>query len=403
MLVGCLVFACKDDDEAPSHVIFTYSAGNNGHDVNPWIIVRAYETGELLDAQEVTSNGPVYLKSNKDIPNNKLSVCLFTISKASGEKESADAYVINGLNVGDEWKSSIDWNVIQDQPTEEIGTYQLTVTDINSTPFAYSLSDQYGDRTEKLLLADNSLAGPVKIRKGASEHLLSITIGLEDPRYVFLSDLTDGDNKTISYNDLKEFDKVVKIEFPENNVTSAYNLGYNDAVTYGGWNLYVNLARGYFPYPTTTELNLGYLDRFKNNLTQLQINDDFVYWKRGAAPSSIDYIGSEKFTITNRSISDYAATTSINYNYRVVTYAYSNSASTETEVFVSYLDATPDTRHNEPFTPELIQKYSIPIEKATHLSSFFYVKGETWEQNIDRLIGRTESPLEIERAYVIAY
>ena len=397
-LAFVLITCKKDEDEGPVRNIYTYR-GSNVNVTDFWIIIRAAETGELLDAQQISKTKDVWtFETNKEIPNNKLAVTSFVVNDTESQR-TFRSNTVSGIDVGSIEQYSVDelapdFTVVGD----DVGTYHLSVTDVPSV-YAFSLSDKFGETSIDINFEDNVLSGDVKIREGASEQIVSIGVGSK-PLYASIPEVNDGDEIELSFNDFIEFDKYLNVKFPENEHSYSHTYGFEAKGKIYGFNLYDSYRFGF--WTQQTEFNIGYLDRFPSYRTQIFLNGDFTYGKRGSAPTSVDYVGADNFTITDKSIANYAVTTSQPYNYRMVTYAYypKGDAPLPSSVFVSYTDLTPDAKHVDAFTNELIQMYSIPVDKITHSASYFYVKGQTPQEYLDTYLGNKPIPFDYETAYV---
>lgn len=388
-----VLISCDEENEAPMRDIFTYKTIGWSGSSNHWIVVRSYETGELLDAQEINSDKTEHVfKSNKDIPNDKLSITYFHIS----ETQTAYAEVYNAVDVGTvTGTTTFDYELDNTTPGAQIGTYNLVVNDVPSFS-GFSISDKFGTWPSDVVLDDDVFSGKVKILEGATEHFVSINTRDGKPRYIFIPEVHDGDDVEISYNDFLEFDSYLTITFPLNERVYGFNTAHEARASVAAWTLYGN---GYALDNERTSLSLGFLDRFDVYEISLSLNSDFMYRKRGSKPTSIDYVGSDQFNITDNSISGYTVETAQPYKFREVRYDNFSTASAR-KISITYHDPYIVTRHNDAFSPELIEKFSLPVSELVHGGSYFYVKGQSWEQHLNEFLNTMPTPYEKEEVFV---
>jgi len=386
-LVGSML-SCKDGDEdaGPGETIFTYRAGLTGNDTNVWLIARDYDTGELLDAQAVPDYQAVTLKTTKKISGNKISLTFFRMT-GTGNNRSIYADVYNGVDVGTAWNvPEYNDDIVNDTPTEIIGTYRLSVTDVPSV-YALSVSDSFGTISQNMSLVGNSLSGDVSIHEGIEEHFISIDVGSGSPKYALIRNFEPNGNIELSYKHFQAFENVINVPFKKTKYAIVNIYGYTGDYTLYGYNMYDNGAWGFARGDEKSSLNLGFTDYFKNYVVQLSL-DDYQYSKRGTAPTSIEYVSSDNFTVTNNTLNGFAATSTIDYLYRTVAYTYLDPGS-NIRTTITYYDRPDETKHHDPLTPDIMQQFPISSENLIYNGTSFYVKGQTFEQLLDNRFGNS--------------
>jgi hypothetical protein len=373
ILFCVVVFGCTNDDDAPDEpklkTIFTFTGGGNYSET--WIVLRDSETGELIDSKQVKTTAPVIFESDKNISNNKLSVSMVSVD-VSG---LVLAGVYNGIDVGAVWTyKPVFQNSIKGIGTH-LGTYDFQVSDIPEIS-TYAFSDGINNLSDALSYDGSDLMGNVDLFDNTKTPVISIYPTTGKARYKFLKDLSDGDDIAISYNDMTPYDKFVNVKFPAG-MAPIGNITIQDGSDY--YTIYEN--SGFFNQSDDlTEINLGFLNQYNDYSVNLVFdNANFEYMSYGAPPMSIDVVDDSQFEITNRTIDKFSATASHSYSFRAVHYLYDNPDD-DNDVDITYFDPSPGAQHHDPFTPELISKFSIEMNKVSFESASFVVGGLNYEQ-----------------------
>jgi len=121
-----------------------------------------------------------------------------------------------------------------------------------------------------------------------------------------------------------------------------------------------------------TDVKLGFLDSFKFYSVVFTTDNGFQYYSRGSRPVSIEYVSPEEFKITDTSLHNFSFSTSTDYISAHVNYTC--MLDNKLKAQVTYHNPKSDLRHFDPFTPELIEKFSIPVDNLRYWSSTFVIK-----------------------------
>ena len=371
ILLPIIIFSCRDDD-GPVRTVFSVSQSDIPDEVIVWVIVRNGESGELIDAKQVGSS-KLDFETNKVKDGQKLSVSIVAIS--TWDVSDARVTIFNGVDVGSSWTLSESDEQVIGYKCPQPGTYSLTINNVPSL-YAYGLSDKYGERTYGTFFENNAIT--CKYAEFCdSPQLVTIDPGNGiEPRYTFIENLGAGmPDVNLNYNDFKKFDKYLKFTFPSTQHLYALVTTYEgDDPNDRSYVLYDNLLWGY-ERKQASQINFGFLDRFARY--RVQIDMQWYHFKSyGRPPESIEYAGPEDFTITDRSVNNYAFTTSKEITYTLVRYLYSPSSGDPAgpSLFYDYFDPPGHTKHFDALTPELIDKYNLPVDKIKYDHSTFYLR-----------------------------
>jgi len=376
ILLSALVFGCDSGDPVVDNspkTLFTFTSDlENIKEM--WIILRDSETGDLIDAKQVVKNVPLVFESEKKVSNDKLSVTqLYT----SVDNDIIFAGVYNGVDIGSVWA---DKDVFGGRTVKGIGTafgsYSLRVSNVPET-IGYTLSDGIYQISGALNKDVDVLSGDnITLFDNTRDQVLSIYPATGKPKYQFFNSIENKAIKEISYTNMKEYEKIVNVKFPQGMAPTG-SIVLQDGNN--NYTLYENFGLPGQP-DDLTEINLGFLSAFNNYYISLNFDDyGFQYLSNGPAPNLIQYVDPELFVINNRSIDKFSATASHEYTFRAIHYIYDDPED-KADVDITYYDPSPGARHNDPFTPELISKFSIPMNKVTFESASFVVAGQTYDQ-----------------------
>jgi hypothetical protein len=377
LFISVLVFSCKNNDDVIEDItpktLFTYTSDfGNGDGTEEWIILRDSETGDLIDAKQVQKNIPLIFESKVKVSNDKLSITQLTISQ---HKDFVLAGVYNGIAVGSVWVPGyFEDNRIP--AGNSIGSYSIEITGVPDI-YNYALGNGQDDISYYLNSNGSTLTGDgVDISANSRKHILSVYPISGDPRYRSFDNLAGGDEIKFSYSEFKAFDKILNVKFPEGN-TPQGTIRMLDSGTGFWYSLFSSY--GFIEAPEDlTEANFGFLSGYNYYEINLAFGD-FQYSSQGPAPTSIDFVDAEQFTVNNNSIDKFSATASHSYNFRAIHYVY-DAPDAGIEVDITYYDPAPGAQHFDAFTPELISKYSIPMTDVKFESASFIVGGQTYEQ-----------------------
>lgn len=372
-----VVTGCKHEEEVvPNRVIFKFTMKSPIHsNTNRWIVLRDDETGELIESRQLTVDGTATFESTKKIGSGKLSVSYFKAPDFASDVAIIDVFA--GIDVGSEWTSQDDSRdqYDPDTPFSPGNVYSLT---INNAPdfYSFTLTDKYGPVD---LDDPKNNNGTIAITAGFNEgytQLLSIYPAGGKQKYIYIDDIEYREEIVLDYNDLKEFDKYIPVEYTR-------PADYIFMQVYPGPAKYANT---YSLYETIRgipfALNLGVLDEFP--VYSFQVFSDSIYHTYlGPAPSAITRPHIGKFTIKETAIDKYTLTASEEYNHRTVYYKYNPAeGSSETYIDLRYHGPAGDWKQYDPLTDELVTKFALKMDQV----QYSYTDVSTGTQTYSKLL-----------------
>ncbi|MEI9919316.1 MAG: hypothetical protein WDO14_11010 [Bacteroidota bacterium] len=377
LMLGVFILSCKDssEDAAPAH-LFTITTSDL-HDLDAWIVLRDDASGELIEARQLSDNKEEIFDSPKQI--STLAVTLFypnlhvlPITKL----KNVDVY--RGVKAGSEWTAP-------EIPFGSSGffnfTYGITINNLpdkNAITFSSTSGELYSKYAEE---SKSSFKGGVVGRVGETRHLVVVSTPTQDPKYLWLENLVDGESRTVSYNDFKSFDKVINISFPAGDAYSNVAATDNIKIPYGFATSYVNPFHDDAVFNSgISEFRIGYLNEFASYRT-LFITGPFRHVSLGA-PAAINYVGTSGYSATAGSnlVKDYTVTATSDFVYSGTLFA---SYTVDLYTEFRYFGPKGVTTFYDPLTPEILEKYSIDMSKLSYQYTDFMVKGRSYDDFVE--------------------
>ncbi|MEI9919315.1 MAG: hypothetical protein WDO14_11005 [Bacteroidota bacterium] len=414
VFVGCLglLSSCNKDNDGPSSVTaltVTIEAGVDRAGNDDWFIVRNHATGEVIDYKNVKPGESVKFETNKTLDDNKIDVTWlavdeYTVDGTAGKQRSCSAPTYLGIEAGGEIKLKAvpESTGGSTQPTI-VGHYKILISHL-PTDYSISLSDKYGllgDYGVAEYPGDYYLSGDnIDIRNDASTHMISVNTHSGDPKYLMLENLKDLDKVNKDYSDFKSFDKIVQFKLPDAYEIEAFVTGFDGPVGGGSLSLSSYALTNSLPYLNNdsynaprSSINLGFLNKFPNYVIELNANG-FDYVSKGPAPTAINYTDPSVFSINDKSLTHFAASSSQSYLYRTVYYGYSekNELGGNTYMSVSFISGAEGAAHYQPFPQELLTKFSINPDKIQYSEASFVIKGESFSDHVDYVLFNGNNP-----------
>jgi hypothetical protein len=380
--IAAILNSCSKDDDVPSRVIFTFEAGTTSSNADIWIVLHDNETGDLIDSKQIFQNSTTTFESTKKISSGKLAVTFFDGSNSPVGYSSANVYT--DVDLGSKWYRDYSNAVNQKDPVD--GVYTLTVNNLPSV-YSFTLSDAEGPTSG--LTAPPPVNGSVmtsgEFRSGLKE-LVSIDPGVGNPKYTELTGLTDGQSLTMSYNDFKDFDKYIKVTFPEN--------GEIYTEIRGGYKKFDNDLSGYvFHYssydykgPKRTELNIGLLNSVSNYYINLGISG-WYYASQGPPPTSITYVNPDDFIMSGNTLEEFKIVKKDDYVFSSIIFF--NEAMTYN---VAYHSLPGKENFIDPLTKDIESKYAVDKTGFHLYEGYFEVKGRSLSEFIRSTFDKSYDP-----------
>ena len=387
----CVIFsACKDDDVVSNRVIFKFSLKDPIYDMGDrWIVLHDDESGEVIDSRLITKGEVAIFESTKKIAGDKMTVTYFRASDRGGSW----AQVFAGVGVGSEWTSMDEGRNQSGSDSHGVsGTYSLT---INNAPTLYSftIADKTGTTLPNVKAVNDNgtiILSP-RFNTGLKQ-LVSIDPLDGKQKYAFIENIGQDENVVLDYNDFKEFDKYIEIDFP--------SYSYIDVKAYPGlskfyntYDLYYNNEYGLWDNLEKQELNLGVLNEFPlYRITTYSGIVDYSYL--GPAPSKIDYPNFGEFVVTDTGIDTYKIEAGSNFNHRHVNYRYNPpSGSSDRSIQIEYYGPQ-DSKLHDALSDEIIAKYSLKMDKLEYGRSDVTFGTQTYPKLLDYYFADVYDPSE---------
>ena len=376
LVLAAFTISCRhENEEGPLQTVFTATALlDDGTDC--WIVLRDNETGDLIDARQLTSNIPEIFESTANIASGKLAVSFFKASQPT----FMTASVYTDVAVGTSWTANYKTPVPQSR--NFAGTYRLTITGIPSL-WWLTVSDDRGktlidypvEWTEEKIVVD----AQVDVSRDG-KHLVVVEPLEEDPKYMMIENVEVDKPITVDYDNFLKFDRYVTATFPENTRVFSYVGSYLDATKETSY-----LLQGQYPAANDTYLfshkTFGFLNSISNYEVSVSVGD-WGYFSRGPAPAAIEFIDGENFSTSVTSIYDYQFSGSKPYVY---TNAKFSNYDSERLYLVDYTSPNGNTKFFDAITPEIAAKYLINPDALQYHYTLVTVVGRPYNDALRSL------------------
>jgi hypothetical protein len=275
-----------------------------------------------------------------------------------------------------------------------IGSFKLNVAGVTNGS-AHQLSNK-----NKILFGSgswhggsNTLSASYLLFDDGRDCLFYLSDNTGEIRYQFLENINDNDVFDISFANMNKFDRLVKATFPSTKKGKIYywvNKGDpNKADIFSGFLTNCNLSNTYFgDNNSITEINLGYLDTFSIYNTVLSIGYDtlsYNYHRFGDRPEAITFPLTSKFTLNNRTITDFDFTHNQPYVRKSSFWLNINSTST-LNTSINWVVHSP-SQNNQRFKElpnEFNTKYPrFSFANLRHFSTNFFTQGTSYADLIN--------------------
>ena len=293
-----------------------------------WLLIHD-ENGKLVDHKAFETGEKIIFKSPL-LLDNKTTLTIASFTKSP----QYTYYKLRSLlltNISEE----INLETPPELPSRDLtetGNYKLNLTDLpwgasyeitNSITFPFSpttFTDQ------------NSLTLKLNPRtyKNADDCFIYAADNNVNPRYKLLTGIKPGDDLTVSYKNMAEFDKNIVVNFPETNLEDIYymvvRVGDSEMPTVSNYFMaYKALNFGNVQPNRKSKITLGYLNSFSNYVTSFSIkigSQTYYYSKDGTAPTKVELPLKSKFELVDKSFKNFKFSTTSSYTYRSSSFTY---------------------------------------------------------------------------------
>jgi len=379
LLVVVLFVSCHKDDVEPQQQpnnetprqIFTlnidpaYTASSSGQ----WVLIHDKD-GHLIDHKTFKSGDVVTFETTKETPGDKIVV---SIIYEVTDPPNHVLVTYGDVDVGTTWSLK---NPVDPQYTTypkglpSLGIFSVTLSDAPANAKPY-LSDSRGVFAGFTNPGDTYIYTPIYTAN--DKFMLTVAAPNAEPRYAFIESPKDQDSYKISYNDLKTFDDVVTVNFPQTNLHYEILTGYltDHFVEREGYKI-MSANSGYGA--TCTSLSLGFLDQFPAYTTTLSVTcgkSNYQYNHRGPRPTVIKFPVDAKYTFTNTTPQNLAYTYDQSYDFVYFTFRLKNPG-TNSVVADWYVYAKDHFQPILELPSDIVSGYNISdLSKFTYLSASF--------------------------------
>lgn len=361
-----------------------------------WVIIQD-KNGDVLDYQQIKTSGTFKFETDRDVPDEEISVTFFKYDSLIFQNYHLDSYSSVPTGRTWTWKKSTRSPILGDGGSDGSFSVNYTVpTPLRMSYFSNSFTE--GRHSQTL----NTLYYQVVIPKKDRNFLLTIA-GDGNPRYRFFENVKRDDHFNVTFEEMSEYDKVVEISFPpaispKVEVFSVLDDGKSQYHTYDN-----SFNRPPFEMEkTVTNLKIGYLDRFKKYSTFIYIPTaefEFRYEKVGSAPDAISFPEHPPFQLSNTTVGSFAYTNEILLTKRSSLFLYSPKFG----VNIWWLWHAPDKFANVAQLPQLLlDRYPFLIaEKFEHVFTDFETSTRSYTGYLDNVGKGTPEDEEFERTTIV--
>lgn len=386
------------------HIDGSYSTSQTDN----WVLVHDVN-GKLIDYKPFESGDVLNIETTKDIAENKVHVTFFQFSIINGyHAYDVNSYLYNDL--GQEW--TLKPNPRLPTPNSiAIGQFKVNVANVPAGS-AYQFSNKnkilFGSGT--WFAGSNVLSESYQLFDDGRDCFFYMSNNQGEIRYQFLKNINNNDVLNLDFSTMNQFDSVVRVTFPP---TKKDRILYwvNSADTSkadktSGFLTDCNLSNTYnSDNSPISELRLGYLDTFSIYNTAVNVAYDSInygYEKFGTRPESITFPLAAKFTLNDRSVTDFNFVSSQEIQMRKSYWLYIDHTSSQPSS-INWLVYAPSQRFQKlkDLPAEFAAKYpTFSLDKPQHYSSSFITQGNSYT-NIINTTFKGEKPNTFYEMYTV--
>ncbi|WP_276372716.1 hypothetical protein [Chryseolinea sp. H1M3-3] len=373
-------FACDDDNdnvipEKTSLLTLTVDASYLDDDSDDWIMVHG-EDGALLASESFQPDQQLEIVTDKPVPGKIMVTHLKYVSSNGGGKW----YFANSHSNIDKGKHMVLKG--SSPPPALTGKINVSVSNVNFFDYFWLtsrvgavVSGGWSSATDILELQSYTYTG-------VSKYIVTVSDGFS-LRYRVLDNVHADDSYSFSFYDMDRFNQRVDFTFPQSSDVMLRVTGSEPDATLTP-NAYTLMTR--YPLNTQTTIEAGYLNILTNYRTVLNIGYPgyaYEFKNIGSIPDgNIAWPQKSDFNITENSFTNFSATTSKSYVWRLSTWGYSDAPS-KTSVTWNV-----STSSGHQFIKELPSEITsihpaLSLENMKHSSTTFYTQSPTYESLVN--------------------
>jgi len=389
-IVALLFAGCHDEADVvdtPTEIplvtllVTSYESSNS----DDWVMAHD-ENGNLLTFKSFENNSTITLSSDHDVPGN-IGITLLHRSTLGG---ISYYQLISYLDI-EKGKEMVVKTQMPASWGSFLGSFYVKVTGV-STPDQHALSSAIGK------LDDGAgVSGNINFNGGIYAKDTKFLVQASDGstlKYKFLENVKPTDVFDISFADMLDFDKVVEFNFPETtNVKLTVN-AFDDDPALQAFGFFGFRLSNHFKNDIHSKIQAGYLNaltKYETSLVARYGDYAYQYSNYGSIPDpNITWPSKSDFTINDKSVNNFSATTTAPFVRRYSMWASSNNS-------VLWTVSSPSNKQTFVSLPSEITSNhpALTFDTFIHQSTTFVTKGKPYEEHIDSLFdGKTNGPLE---------
>ncbi len=286
-----------DQEEPEEEVYFTINVAEDyfSPESEGWVVSHNVNNGDILDYSSLKNGSVVSLKKPTSSTTLEHNISLVNISNYNGNTYyRITSYVF--VKPDAVWQLDNQYENYVNPRGNAIGEITINANELVS-PASWIISNKHGST-----LSGGSSASTVNNLTNIffeniplyeeNRYLFSLYDTYGDGKYLFMDNLSNGDNVTFDRTQMHYFDKTILLPVPKGGEFFASVFGFEDDQEFDEGGGYI-LAL-FFPFDNdkiaVNNINLGYLNAFNKYITTFTYSKDrfnFSYKKYGEAPIGI--------------------------------------------------------------------------------------------------------------------
>ena len=368
-----ITFACDNDNDTPketSLLTVSIDASYQTDESDDWIIVHS-EDGTLLAHQSFETNQQLEIVTDKPVPG-KITVTHLKYILWDGRKDYMAKSHVN-MQKGKHMvfkRSRIS--------LPEKGKVNINVSDVYYSEHQSVSNPVVGYFSAGWSSGTNILDLQTGVYGDFSKYLVTISDG-NAFKYRMLTNVQPGEKYSFSFNDMDDVEEIVDFTFPQANSVMLHVTGIEPGVTVEP-NAYTVMFR--YLSNTSTTIKAGYIDLLTNYRTSLLLDYSgyqYEYSNIGSVPNGeVTWPQKADFNITEKSLTNFSATSSKPYVWRRSLWGY-NDVPSKTTIDWQFL-ASSGTQFVKEIPPEITSIHPVlTFSNLEYSATTFYTESPPFE------------------------
>lgn len=392
-----ILFSCEKDESTP---VIYFEIGIDAQyktdESDDWVVLHD-KSNNLLAAKHFESGDAILFDSTVVI-DQQFNVTLFRQQKSNADYYSAETFV--GIEPGQVWTVLPTFPSTGGDLGADQGTITVSLTDPNlGSPFNVMVSNKHYDISPGTI-SSGTVSFTQSIKANSNDLFVFAADNAQNPKYLLLENVTAG-SKTLSLQDLSNFEKTITVSFPQATTSSyAFVRGFENGDTYrpsGGY--MTNFWFHGFNGGVYSNYKLGFTNRFTTHAVIVyayQGSYDLLYESLGPAPAGNIELTKANVQLANKSFSDFAVN-GTEFDWRK-SYFFSSGSSGRTDW---YIYSANDDVANYKLPDAFAQKFPTLSNGNLQHSSTQFTQGLDYATFIAEKFAGAEKKPRITRSTVI--